>query len=238
MLSDSQPIRIAPGQVRAAKFKVEQPILSNKVTVHILYHEDGSKDSKVSTTELEFNNVAKSNIIHKFTYLHPSGIVSYGLICPPSQKSQCQRPDSPILLALHGAGDNVDCAMMREAFDGLPDLCAWLVIPQGVTTWSGDDWHTWGLADAEAAIKSIPTWIQDNNWNGQGVAMDRWIVVGHSNGGQGAWHTIIHRLVLQVVYLDCPNLNRNQYVVAGAPISGYLSVPGTVLFLHCGEINS
>jgi len=169
--------------------------LTNKVEVHISYHVDGEKDVKISSTCLNLKDVSKNTTIHKYTYLHPSGIVSYSLIRPPSQNEQCQGRDSLVLLALHGAGNDVDTSEVKESFDGLPDLCAWLIIPQGVTTWSGDDWHIWGLADAEAAIEAIPKWIQDNNWNNQGVTLDKWVVVGHSNGAQGVWHTMAHKLV-------------------------------------------
>lgn len=77
-------------------------------------------------------------------YLHPSGVVSYAVIRPPSPTAPCA-PDSdsklPILLALHGAGVEADNPQSKEQYDALPDLCSWLVLPSGVTSWSGDDWR-------------------------------------------------------------------------------------------------
>jgi hypothetical protein len=83
------------------------------------------------------------------------------------------------------------------------------VIPSGVTAWSGDDWRKlhlsdssydadpivdkWGFADVEAAIEAIPQWMKQIEWTRQGVDMEKWVVSGHSNGGQGAWYALTHR---------------------------------------------
>lgn len=77
-------------------------------------------------------------------YLHPSGVVSYAVIRPPSPTAPCApNPDNklPILLALHGAGVEADGPQSKEQYNALPDLCSWLVLPSGVTSWSGDDWR-------------------------------------------------------------------------------------------------
>ena len=42
----------------------------------------------------------------------------------------------------------------------------------------------WGFADVEAAVAAIPGWIEAIGWNGPGIDVDRWLVAGHSNGGQ------------------------------------------------------
>lgn len=41
----------------------------------------------------------------------------------------------------------------------------------------------WGSADVQAAVATIPDWIKNVNWEGPGVALGDWILVGHSNGG-------------------------------------------------------
>ena len=43
---------------------------------------------------------------------------------------------------------------------------------------------TWGFADIEAAVASITLWIESVAWSGPGVDLDRWYIVGHSNGGR------------------------------------------------------
>ena len=80
---------------------------------------------------------------HKFTYLHPSGIVSYAILRPPSTKAICEVTELklPILLNLHGAGLEAGSDQVRHTLDPVPDLHAWVLFPTGVTPWSGDDWR-------------------------------------------------------------------------------------------------
>jgi hypothetical protein len=77
------------------------------------------------------------------THLHPSGIVSFSLLRAPALNATCVDSSNPApgLVMLHGAGVNVDSTMMRNTFDQLQDVCAWVICPSGVTTWSGDDWR-------------------------------------------------------------------------------------------------
>lgn len=113
------------------------------------------------------------------------------------------------MLQLHGAGLEAENELVAHALDSLPDLCAWVVFPTGVTPWSGDDWHNWGFSDVEAAIANIPSWIEATNWQGVGIDTSKWLVTGHSNGGQGTWYTLLHH---------------PDNVFAAAPVSGYSSI--------------
>lgn len=45
------------------------------------------------------------------------------------------------MVVLHGAGVDVDGDQTRKALKDWPDLPAWVIVPSGVTTWSGDDWR-------------------------------------------------------------------------------------------------
>ncbi|KAF2810891.1 uncharacterized protein BDZ99DRAFT_508319 [Mytilinidion resinicola] len=149
---------------------------------------------------------------HKITYLHPGSILSYAMLRPPSKKAiQGSNKIStfPILLGLHGAGVEADNDMVAHALDPVPDLKTWVLFPTGVTPWSGDDWHNWGFADVEAAVNYIPKWVEAVEWQGPGADIDRWLVMGHSNGGQGAWYTLTHR---------------PSKVIAAAALSGYSSI--------------
>lgn len=118
-------------------------------------------------------------------------------------------PSAPILLQFHGAGVDADNDMVAHALDPVSDLCAWVLFPTGVTSWSADDWHIWGFADVQAAINAIPNWMEATAWKGVGVNTDKWLVSGHSNGGQGTWYTLLHH---------------PDKVFAAAPVSGYLSI--------------
>lgn len=43
---------------------------------------------------------------------------------------------------------------------------------------------TWGFADVEAAVAAIAIWIKTIQWKGPNVHMSKWLVSGHSNGGE------------------------------------------------------
>lgn len=103
---------------------------------------DGSGIRHLSTS-LAFLAAKSIYSPHIFTFLHPSGIVSYATLRPPSSNATCRSPptDPPILLSLHGAGVDVHASSAQDVYANLPDLCAWLLLPQGVTLWSGDDWR-------------------------------------------------------------------------------------------------
>ncbi|KAJ5906275.1 uncharacterized protein N7473_003191 [Penicillium subrubescens] len=85
--------------------------------------------------------------------------------------------------------------------DGAYGTCAWMLFPSGVTSWSGDDWHYWGVADFQAALSAIADWVKQISWDGPAAAIDKLIVVGHSNGDN---------------------------VSAVAPVSGYTSIENYV----------
>jgi predicted esterase len=150
---------------------------------------------------------------HRVTHLHPGDIVSYAMLRAPAKNATCEGSDrttsAPILLQFHGAGVDADNSMVAHALDPVPELCAWVLFPSGVTSWSGDDWHNWGFTDVEAAVRAIPSWIEATAWKGVGVDTDKWFVSGHSNGGQGTWYALFHH---------------PDKVFAAAPVSGYLSI--------------
>jgi len=204
-------ISIVAGQTRSVAFNIALPgTNASSVVYNIIYK--ATKGTLNST--LRVSRVLKHRSIyepHKITFLHPGGIVSYAMLRPPAENAAC-RPGQeklPILLSLHGAGVEADNPEATDIFDPVPDLCAWVLFPTGVTPWSGDDWHQWGFADVEAAIAAIPTWIKHMSWKDSGVDVDRWIVAGHSNGGQGTWYALTHR---------------PDKIVAAAPVSGYASI--------------
>ncbi|KAH7555001.1 hypothetical protein BM1_07662 [Bipolaris maydis] len=211
------PMTIVPGQTRPVPFEV-LPVAVNTSTVdyEIKYRTVGSTDSSTIGASQPLNHV-DLYAPHKITFLHPGGIVSYAMLRPPAKNATCtsNRLKLPVLLQLHGAGVEAENPMVYHALDPVSDLCAWVLFPTGVTTWSGDDWHNWGFADVEAAIAAIPDWIENNNWTGPGVDLDRWIVSGHSNGGQGTWFALTHR---------------PDKVLAAAPVSGYSSIQKYVPF--------
>lgn len=150
---------------------------------------------------------------HKFTFLHPGGVISYAVLRPPSNTEKSSLTTSqenlPVLINLHGAGLEADNAQLVHSLDDISALSCWTLFPTGGSPWSGDDWHIWGWEDVESAVGAIPAWIESVQWTGTGVDTSRWLVVGHSNGGQGVWRALTHK---------------PDNIIAAAPISGYLSI--------------
>jgi predicted esterase len=214
------PVRIAPGASRPVAFGLKCAGSSKlrSVGVEVSYRLNSTKVEK----SLVFNSWALGSVRdkyqpHKITYLHPGGMASYAILRPPSPEAlkKCNATNNklPVLLSLHGAGLEADSETVRHALDPLADLCAWVLFPTGVTPWSGDDWHNWGFADVEAAVHAVHTWIDHTSWSGPGVDTDRWLMVGHSNGGQGVWYGLLHR---------------PDKIIAAAPLSGYSSIQNYV----------
>lgn len=157
--SGSPPLSLMPGQSRPLKFHISDFENSTTLSLKISYmkHRNPEISSPIHVTAaIKLNH--KPNIYqpHIFTFLHSSGIVSYAAIRPPSEKAPCTPSPAnqiPILLSLHGAGVDVRWGEAQAAYDALPDLCAWVLLPQGVTLWSGDDWRKEiGLACIARAI--------------------------------------------------------------------------------------
>jgi predicted esterase len=220
-LVHDNPIIIAPGQSRPVAFRVacvpgtsSSNIMEFEITHHVSSREEEKLPFLVTVVP---KPVRSRHDPQKFTYLHPGGMVSYAVLRPPSpialESCNAANGKLPVLLALHGAGLEADGELVRHALDPLANICAWVLLPTGVTPWSGDDWHNWGSADVDAAVNAIPEWIEHNPWNGPGVDTQRWLVIGHSNGGQGTWHILTHH---------------PDKVIAAAPLSGYSSIQNYV----------
>jgi hypothetical protein len=134
-----------PGQTRPVPLiiSIHDPKVSS-LAVQVTY-------GPTRTNERRENLVISQDIAHrskfdphKVTHLHHSGIVSYAIYRIPSNNARCPtglRSRLPIFLQLHGAGVEADSHLVSHAMDDIPNLCAWVIMPSGVTSWSGDDWR-------------------------------------------------------------------------------------------------
>lgn len=90
------------------------------------------------------------------------------------------------ILALHGAG--VDIINQTFWADSLPRQDrAWVIIPSGRTSW-GLDWHGPSAIDAFAAVTALHDILRTEFVDWVYPRDTKLIVMGHSNGGQGAWY--------------------------------------------------
>ncbi|KAG9018296.1 hypothetical protein FRB90_011626 [Tulasnella sp. 427] len=110
------------------------------------------------------------------TYFTPH--VSYAYLLPPLNVSSPTR--TPPILALHGAGVPLDNPFWPAA---LPrQESSWVVVPGGGSAW-GYDWRGPSATDCFSALDALSTWLgRDGEREGEVM------VLGHSNGGQGAFY--------------------------------------------------
>lgn len=219
-LTNASPLAIAPSQSRPVNlwFSTRYVGGAKGINIAFIYTIAGQQSEQV--TSITSHSFCHSLIQspHKFTFLHPSGAVSYAILRPPTSRSA--HSAFPVLLNLHGAGLESDSNQVRHMLDAAPDLDAWVLFPTGMSPWSGDDWHVWGFGDVSSAVSAIPEWIRNMNWNGPGVDIEGWVVTGHSNGGQGAWFISTHQ---------------PDKVVATAAVSGYSSIQNYVPYVMWRE---
>ncbi|KAH7877813.1 uncharacterized protein C8R40DRAFT_1159305 [Lentinula edodes] len=140
-----------------------------------------------------------SNPVFKGSYFFgvSDSIPTNFLVVPPESSDKRRAP----ILALHGAGVDIFAPSPSESFwaQALPrQVWSWVVIPSGRTSW-GLDWHgpsaqdAWGVLDAVTDIlqsSESTTWGK-NKWGIPSTTPNRKpqaILMGHSNGGQGAWY--------------------------------------------------
>ncbi|PKX96729.1 uncharacterized protein P174DRAFT_417744 [Aspergillus novofumigatus IBT 16806] len=194
----NEPLDLLGYQARPLVFRIYLGDSSQKeLPAEILYKIHRGNDEIFQTYPLRLRLTEKSvSQAQKLTYFY-AGIVSYAILRPPPVTCAPAIPEGdgalPVIVGLHGAGVEADSVQVREMLDAAYD--------------------TWGAGDVEAAVNAIPRWIDSTGWDMVRVSQEEWIVVGHSNGGQGAWFLATH-------YPD--------KVIAAAPVSGYSSIENYV----------
>lgn len=184
-------VRIAPGQTRVVAIRITQTDSTDadkfKVALRVT---DAAERERTLTWEPTFTHVANDKPF-RMTFASPSlprppagypslvpALVSLAVIVPPTTPNP---PRRPVMLALHGAGVEVTDQFWVEAVPVTGDM--WAVLPSGRNEW-GEDWHGGSMEDCWAARDALPVVLNKIN---KAVSHDT-VLVGHSNGGQGAWH--------------------------------------------------
>ncbi|KZV67959.1 hypothetical protein PENSPDRAFT_32803 [Peniophora sp. CONT] len=188
-LSIANDIRLAPNQLRVLPLRIAQdgPLQVN--VDHILLElEFTYQDQKTSlriSLPVRHRTLPGKGIIA--TYLYAESMPTAFAVNSPTEPSKTGEERAAVL-ALHGAG--VDAINMEMWHDALPQRRhSWTVLPTGLTPW-GLDWHGPSALEAWASVDALRDILASRDeWAGWRMPADpRVVLVGHSNGGQGAWH--------------------------------------------------
>ncbi|CAG8556557.1 9213_t:CDS:10, partial [Ambispora gerdemannii] len=203
--SDAQKkifFRIAPSQQRHLKIHLKlvennwsQKNISFQLKFGIMLENNTYITLKSNVTTIKLKKFGEP---FKFTFEDFDGTVQYAIAIPPLEPiTNC----CPLLLALHGAGVEIEMPFWKNAIKR--QTKAWVLLPSGRTPW-GYDWHGPSRANVFTAIESLKCLSFVNI-----QAFSSTILTGHSNGGQGAWYFLTH-------FPDT--------FVAGAPAAGFTKI--------------
>ncbi|KAK8864370.1 hypothetical protein IAR55_001618 [Kwoniella newhampshirensis] len=129
--------------------------------------------------------------------------ISHAMVKSPQKSATAGQEVPPVILALHGAGVDIKQHMWAEALPNRPG--GWAILPSGKNEW-GEDWHGGSMEDVWAAREALSGIIGKIGLE----ASDQTILMGHSNGGQGAWH-IAARYPDRVHYVPYTETYSNHY---------------------------
>ncbi|KAL0578240.1 hypothetical protein V5O48_003735 [Marasmius crinis-equi] len=185
--------RLAPSQTRIVPFRVSQtkPFtgtnISFELTLSSTEPENTQKTLSITVPVIQVSQWSSSSAsLINGTYFFASHIPTLFVAKTPKFEND-GAPKAPVL-ALHGAG--VDVVTQTFWPDALPQKNhSWIVTPTGRTSW-GLDWHGPSAQDAWGSLDALVTILKNNTaWHPWQIDPNgRAVVLGHSNGGQGAWY--------------------------------------------------
>ncbi|KAJ7043274.1 hypothetical protein C8F04DRAFT_1074310 [Mycena alexandri] len=185
---------IAPSQTRIVPLHIVQTAPFRKSTLTIKLTLSSETQTKPLTLSASLpvkhlpawstNNL--SAIMGSYFYAQemPTLFVAF----PPLLDNIKNQNSQPPILCLHGAGvDIVSSSMMIDSL--APQQHSWLVTPSGRTPW-GLDWHGPSAKEAWNSVDALVTIVAANPaWHARQLTAGTPVVLmGHSNGGQGAWY--------------------------------------------------
>ncbi|KAG8780893.1 hypothetical protein FRC15_009190 [Serendipita sp. 397] len=184
--------RLAPLQTRVLPLRLRQTARyrGHSISISVIFQRNGSYPIEIKDDTMVVNFTIpvaqkqrwdKGGETYKATY-HLESTPSYFMVKAPRH---CN-PDSPALLALHGAGVEAESTFWTGSIRA--QNSSWIIFPTGRTSW-GFDWHgpssvyAWGALDAFRE-----TLAGQREWKHCSIGDPRVLLIGHSNGGQGVWY--------------------------------------------------
>ncbi|GAK63729.1 uncharacterized protein PAN0_003c1937 [Moesziomyces antarcticus] len=134
---------------------------------------------------------------YMYSYLAPDHTVQLAAATPPRKPAAASTNQSalpPLMLTLHGAGVDVRDLFFSNSIRR-QDEC-WSILPTGRTPW-GYDWQLASFQAADAAVDAfhqhlygLPPTMSDAERQKWQFDPRKLFIMGHSNGGQGAWYRL------------------------------------------------
>jgi hypothetical protein len=152
-----QPVRLQSGQTGVLPLKVDHSqVHSSHVEVTIVYDTQGRRQTiqrnvHLDKTHLHPGRSFKMAFASPMPSLTPAQVSHSVVLPPPTQLGDESVSKHPVILALHGAGVNVDWPLWQDA---MPECRGWAVLPTGKNEW-GEDWHGASMGDAWAARDAL-----------------------------------------------------------------------------------
>lgn len=160
------PVRIASGQIRPIGVRLDQntPIDREVGQLSIRFEVEVGGSMRYVDWCIKLRQVDSSHspVTFRMTFASPCvslnqtpSLVSYATVIKPRPISDGQGKTRapPVILALHGAGVDVDNPAWAEAIPAIPGT--WAVLPQGKSEW-GEDWHGGSMDEVWAARDALP----------------------------------------------------------------------------------
>lgn len=160
----SGPIDIQPGQIRPIPLQLIQNtalLIGDYQTFDLKFHIIHKGHYHPLSFSHEVTSCRDATSPFTITFASPleppqgrePALASYAVVVPPKDLDAGNKSPPPVILALHGAGVDVENRFWAEAMPKVPGM--WAVLPTGKNEW-GEDWHGGSMDDAWVARDAVP----------------------------------------------------------------------------------
>ncbi|SPO23397.1 uncharacterized protein UTRI_02075 [Ustilago trichophora] len=205
-------LRVAPRQTVVVPVKLTQ---SSALTTNTTFLDLSLRlDVASNSDEAIFTKAVRIPLIHKpafweassndddhnaymYSYLASDYTVQLAAATPPKRSGRTLAQNEtfpPLILTLHGAGVDLRDLFFSNSIRRQKEN--WSILPTGRTPW-GYDWQLASFQAVDAAVMAfhkhlygLPTTMSEEERQTWQFDLKKLFIMGHSNGGQGAWYRL------------------------------------------------